>query len=53
MIEFYENFDFAQNIYTEINDIINELIFFFNKNKHEINVINRDRNEAEYKSIWI
>ena len=50
VIELNENFDFAQNIYKEINEIIKESKFFFNKNDDDFNVINRD-DKVEYKTI--
>jgi len=51
VIELNENFDFAQSIYKEISEIINESKFIFNKNNDEINVINRDKDDLEYKII--
>ena len=51
VIELNENFDFAQSIFKEINEIINESKFIFNKNNDELNVINRDKGDLEYKII--
>ena len=51
VIELNENFDFAQSIYKEINEIITESKFIFNKNNDELNVINRDKEDLEYKII--
>ena len=49
--ELNENFDFAQSIYKEINEIINKSKFIFNKNNDELNVINRDEEDLKYKII--
>jgi hypothetical protein len=51
VIELNEKFDFSQSIYKEINEIINESKFIFNKNNDELNVINRDKEDIEYKII--
>ena len=51
MIEFNENFDFAQSIYIEIKKIINESNFIFNKNKDELNEIKRDNGEPKDNPI--
>ena len=51
VIELNENFDFAQSIYKEINEIITESKFIFNKNNDELNVINRDKEDLKYKII--
>lgn len=53
VIELNENFDFSQQIYKEINKIIKESKFFFNKNDDEINVINRDEEKLNYEIITL
>ncbi len=50
VIELNENFDFSQSIYKEINEIINESKFFFNKNNDVLNVMTYDQ-EIKYKTI--
>ena len=53
VIELNENFDFSQQIYTEIDEIINNSKFIFNKNSDEFNVISRKGDEIKYKIIYI
>ena len=51
VIELNENFDFSQNIYKEIDEIINESKFVFNKNYDEFNVIKRDNKNITSQKI--
>ena len=51
VIELNDNFDFAQSIYKEINEIINESKFIFNKNTDELNVIERINDNINCKMI--
>ena len=51
VIELNENFDFSQNIYKEIDGIINESKFIFNKNYDDFNVIKRDEKGVSSERI--
>ena len=51
VIELNENFDFSQQIYKEINEIINGSKSIFNKNSDEFNVISKEGDEIKYKII--
>ena len=51
VIELNENFDFSEQIYKEINEIINGSKFIFNKNNDEFIIINREGDEIKYKNI--
>ena len=53
VIELNENFYFSQYIYIEIDEIINDSKFIFNKNSDEFYVINKEDDEIKYKIISI
>jgi len=49
--ELNENFDFSENIYNDIEEVLKESKFIFNKNKDEFNVIKREKDIVKYDTI--
>ena len=49
--ELNENFDFSENIYNDIEEVLKESKFIFIKNKDEFNVIKREKDIVKYDTI--